>query len=98
MSNVEKHINALLGFKVKDRVTGLSGVVVSIGFDLYGCIQAIVNPGLDKDGKPQDTYWFDINRLEVISPDRVMPLPNFSFGLIAEGSKGPSEKPRANKV
>lgn len=98
MSNVENHLNRLLGFKVKDRVTGLSGVVTSIGFDLYGCIQAVVNPGLDKDNKPGETYWFDINRLEVLPSERVMPLPNYSFGPIAEGNKGPSEKPRMNKV
>jgi len=50
MTNVKKHLS-LLGLKVKDKVTGYTGVVASIGFDLYGCVQAIVNPGMDKDGK-----------------------------------------------
>jgi hypothetical protein len=56
---------ALLGFPVRDRVTGATGVVTSVGFDLYGCVQCIVNPGTDKDGKMLDSLWFDINRLEV---------------------------------
>ena len=98
MSNVEKHINRLLGFKVKDRVTGFSGVVTSIGFDLYGCIQAIVHPGLDKDNKFLDSHWLDINRLEIISDKPVMPVPNFSFGPISEGDKGPAEKPKFTRA
>lgn len=97
MTQVKKHL-ALLGFRVKDKVTGSSGVVSSVGFDLYGCIQAIVNPGLDKDGKPGEQQWFDINRLEVISSTPVMAPPNFDFGPVAEGLKGPAEKPRMNKV
>lgn len=50
MINLKKHLD-LLGMRVEDRVTGFRGVVSSVGFDLYGCIQAIVNPGQDKDGK-----------------------------------------------
>jgi hypothetical protein len=93
---IKQHL-ALLGHKVKDRVTGLSGIVTSVGFDLYGCIQAIVNPGLDKDGKQQDSHYFDVNRLEVLSTEPVMTPPNFNYGPIAEGEKGPAEKPRMMK-
>jgi hypothetical protein len=98
MSNVEKHINRLLGFKVKDRVTGFSGVVTSIGFDLYGCIQAIVHPGLDKDNKVLDSHYFDINRLEITSTEPVMKIPNFAYGPQAEGEQGAAEKPRMNRA
>jgi len=48
--NVQDHLS-LLGKEVEDVVTGMSGIVASVSFDLYGCIQAIINPGLDKDGK-----------------------------------------------
>jgi|SRR6185369_17542753 len=95
MLNVKGHLD-LLGFKVKDRVTGFTGVVTSISFDLYGCIQAIVHPGLDKDGKPLEQNWFDVNRLQ-LAGERVMPLPNFDFGPIAEGLKGPADKQRFTK-
>lgn len=79
--------------KVEDRVTGFKGVVASVSFDLYGCVQAIVNPGTDKDGKPKDSHWFDVNRLRVTSKSPVMERPNFDFGAVAEGWKGPAEKP-----
>ena len=59
---IKKHLE-LLGLRVEDKVTGLRGVVASVGFDLYGCVQAIVNPGLGKDKKLQDCQWFDVNRL-----------------------------------
>lgn len=90
--NIQKHLN-LLGLKVRDRVTGAKGVVASISFDLYGCIQAVVNPGLDKDGKQLDQNWYDVSRLEVTDSEPVMPRPDFVSGPVAEGRKGPAEKP-----
>jgi len=94
---VKKHLE-LLGMPCKDRVTGLTGVVTSIGFDLYGCVQAIVHPGLDEKGVLRDTLWFDIARLEITSDEPVMDRPDFEFGYIAEGKKGPSEKPNYGKA
>jgi len=47
-SAVERHVSQL-GLKVKDRVTGFEGVVSTMSFDLYGCIQAAVTPAA-KDG------------------------------------------------
>lgn len=92
-SNVEKHLS-LLGLRVRDKVTGFDGVVASVSFDLYGCIQAIVNPGMGKDGKLGDQTWFDVNRLEIIDHTPVMQQPNFQYGHQAEGNQGPAEKPR----
>jgi len=94
--NVKKHLD-LLGCKVKDRVTGMKGVVSSISFDLYGCIQAIVNPGINKEGLPQECHWFDVSRLSVTSSTPVMKVPDFDFGTVAEGNKGPAEKPMFTK-
>lgn len=97
MSSVQKHL-ALLGLPVKDRVTGLTGVVTSVSFDLYGCIQAVVHPGLDKDGKPAEQTWFDVARLEPQSATPVMAQPDYEVGAIAEGRKGPAEKPAIGKA
>lgn len=97
MSNIQKHLS-LLGFRVKDRVTGMSGVVTSISFDLYGCVQAIVHPGLTSDGKPAEQHWFDIARLEAESDSPVMAQPDFDSGPAAEGRKGPAEKPAFGKT
>jgi hypothetical protein len=67
--------------------------VASISFDLYGCVQAIVNPGLDKDGKPKDSQWFDVSRLTVLTKKPVMERPDFEYGPQAEGKQGAAEKP-----
>jgi hypothetical protein len=90
---VEKHME-LLGHKVTDKVTGFKGVVSSISFDLYGCIQAIVCPEAEKGSKKlADSHWFDVQRLAVTSKQPVMPPPNFDEGYVAEAKKGPAEKP-----
>ncbi len=93
MNLVQSHL-AKLGFKVRDRVTGIEGIVTSVGFDLYGCVQVIINPGIDKDGKIRDGLWLDIARLEILSKKPVMQPPDFvTDGPVAEGLKGPAEKP-----
>lgn len=97
MKEVKKHLE-MLGLKVRDRVSGMEGIVTSVGFDLYGCVQVILNPGIDKDGKLADQVWLDIARLEVLDKTPVMKLPNFISGSQARGEKGPAEKPQANKV
>ncbi len=69
----------LLGKKVKDKITCSSGVVTSVCFDLYGCIQVIVKPQkIDKEGNPIASIgWIDINRLSIISNKLVMNRPDF---------------------
>lgn len=67
---------ALLGLKMKDRVTGFAGVVTSVTFDLYGCVQALLTPLCKPDGPSADSYWFDVKRL-MPNGDRVMDGPTF---------------------
>lgn len=67
----------LLGLKAEDVVSGFKGVITSISFDLYGCVQAVISPGLDKDGKLQDGHWFDTKRLIITDATRVMEVPTF---------------------
>lgn len=92
MTTIETHLSKL-GKPCRDKVTGFKGVIASVSFDLYGCIQAIVNPGMGKDGKLGEQCWFDITRLEVTSDKPVMDVPDFIAGLHASGKKGPAEKP-----
>ena len=94
---VKEHLS-LLGKRCRDKVTGMEGVITCMSFDLYGCIQAVLHPGIDKDGKPRDTHWFDVSRLEKLSEIPVMLPPDFAFGDVAEGKKGPSEKPAFMKI
>jgi len=90
--NVKIHLD-LLGRRAEDRVTGFKGVVCSIYFDLYGCVQAVICPQVDKDGKQGDPHCYDVSRLIVSEGDPVMERPNYEFGPVAEGRKGPAEKP-----
>ena len=90
---IKKHFN-LLGYKVKDKVSDFEGVVISVSFDLYGCIQADVRPmGLGKDGKIIVGQWLDVSRLEIVSEQPLMDVPDFEYGVIAEGKKGPANLP-----
>lgn len=97
MSKPNEHLQ-LLGLKVKDRVTGFEGVVTSVSFDLYGCIQATVHLGLGSDGKISDQAWFDVNRLAVELDLPVMSRPYFEKGYQAEGLQGAAEKPAMSKA
>lgn len=55
-----------LGDKVKDKVTGFKGIVVSISKHLYGCDRVGVQPEIGKDGKVPDAGWFDIDSIELV--------------------------------
>ena len=88
---VMKHLD-LLGHKAADVVTGFTGIISTISFDLYGCVQAAITPRVN-DGKLGDSAWFDITRISMFEYDPVMKLPDFAKGHIAEGRKGCAEKP-----
>ena len=94
----DKHLD-LLGSYVEDRITRATGVVTSICFDLYGCIQATVHLGMNPDGSFREQAWFDVSRLRVLSDERAMQVPNFEWTpeTIASGGKGPAEKPVLHK-
>ena len=90
---ITKHLE-LLGCEVEDRITGLKGVVTSVAFDLYGCIQVHTTPRADADGKVASRDWMDVSRVTVIDPVRVVEPPDFCANYpVANGDKGPSEKP-----
>jgi hypothetical protein len=55
-----------LGDKVKDKVTGLTGIAVAKTLYLQGCARFAVQPQDLKDGRPVEVYWVDEPQLEVI--------------------------------
>ena len=87
----------LLGRTAEDRVTGFRGVMASISFDLYGCVQVVLTPRMQKDGTTPDGKWFDTNRLINVSEVKVMERPDFVNVQAGEPEvredKGPCEKP-----
>ena len=98
-TNFSKHM-AFLGMHVVDRVTGLRGVVTSISFDLYGCIQGLLHPGLDESGRLGEQVWLDLGRLSVSSSTPVMVPPEFDWSVeaVSGGLKGPTKKPTHSKA
>lgn len=75
MKTVEETL-ALLGLPVQDKVTGFDGVITSVSFDLYGCIQVVIMPKYKGKDTP-DGRWFDVERLDIQSPTPVMSPPDF---------------------
>jgi len=56
----------ILGSKVKDTLTGFSGIATARTEWLYGCARISIEPTELKDGKPIEAQWFDEQRVEVI--------------------------------
>lgn len=91
MSKAKSIHGDLLGRRVTDRVTGAEGVVESVSYDLYGCVQAVVRGKADEKGAVPDGRWFDVKRLIVSGGDPVMAVPEFAGHVGPE--KGPADKP-----
>ena len=88
---MQKYLD-ILGKKVRDRVTLAEGVVTSVSYDLYGCVQVVVDRGFSKE-KPDErlTMWADFKRLEVLEAKPVMEQPVFGDPGV---EAGPADKPR----
>ena len=67
----------LLGLKVEDRVTKATGIVTSISYDLYGCIQAVISPYADAENREHINGWYDIKRLKILDDAPVLSPPNW---------------------
>ena len=55
-----------LGQKVKDKVTGFTGIAVAKCKFLNGCVQFHISPPVDKDGNERKDQWIDAAQLEII--------------------------------
>ena len=87
-----------LGYRVKHKLHGFTGIVTSVTQYLTGCDHAGVRPEqLDKDGKPVDAQWFDVNILEVISDEAVI-QPQTTTEDKPKKVGGPQDKPPTNAI
>ena len=59
------------GDKVKDTVTGFSGIVTAKAFYATGCNQLLVQPKLSKKNTWSSPHWFDIERVELVEKGKV---------------------------
>ena len=63
-----------LGSKVRDRITGFTGIAVSKHTYMNGCVRFSVAPPVGADNKLQDNQVFDIQQLEVLDQPEYVPL------------------------
>jgi hypothetical protein len=65
-------LNDFLGALCRDRVTGFTGICTGFVVYLTGCHQVLLNPGVDDQGKLREANWFDVQRVAIEGPDRLM--------------------------
>ncbi|OJY68677.1 MAG: hypothetical protein BGP16_05425 [Sphingobium sp. 66-54] len=76
-----------LGDRVRDKITGVEGIVIGITDWLTACRHiGVKREGVDKDGKPWEMMWFDEPNVTVIQPGVYAPAqPDPATGLKAGG-------------
>ena len=81
---------------VKDRVTGFQGMVMATTLWLTGCYRyVVVSSTLDKDGKPSD-FGFDELQLELVQAgafDKTLPPAAAEKGKSRHATGGPRARP-----
>lgn len=77
-----------LGHRVRDKISGFTGVVTSFSKHLNGCDRVWISPPIDKDGKMIDGSWFDIVQLEVLE-ENVIPVQE---GTVKSPPGGPPSR------
>lgn len=55
-----------LGDKVRDRISGLEGIVIGLTKWLYGCVRVSIQPQESKDGRPADSFTIDEPQCELV--------------------------------
>ena len=63
--------NINLGDKVKDSVSGFTGIAIGRTSWLQGCDRITIQPPVGKDGKLPDSASFDEPQLIVLTPKKV---------------------------
>ncbi len=81
----------MLGKKVKDKITGFTGVAVAECKYINGCLCYEVRPERLKDGCMLKTEWIDVQQLELVNPKLSVP-PDSGDPTIHRRRKLPSGK------
>lgn len=55
-----------LGMVVRDRISGMEGVVSGVALYLFGCVSILVRPQAMKDSLPVKGVWLDEGQLEIL--------------------------------
>ncbi len=60
-----------LGDRVKDKITGFTGIVTGTHQFLTGCDKCTVQPEKMVEGKVMDSLWFDTQQLILLKPEAI---------------------------
>jgi hypothetical protein len=78
-----------LGSKVRDKITNITGIVISRHEYMYGCVRWGVQPQEIKDGKAVEASVFDEPQLELVQEQSAVPPPT---------TGGPRDEPKRPAV
>jgi len=53
-----------LGDTAQCEITGFKGTVVAVCQYLNGCVQFLIEPPVDKDGKVMNSFWVDVQKVK----------------------------------
>jgi len=80
------------GYKAKDMVTGLKGVITARVDYLTGCNQYALTPDVGKDNSMKESYFIDESRIEILSKKPI------SFKKNKKDPGGPVRKVLSKKL
>lgn len=94
-----------LGDRVKDKISGLKGIVTGVFHYLYGCVRICVAPEGLNDGKPHEGQIIDAAQADILkkavvkpyvvpSPIPAAPVPTD----VSRRSAGPRKDPSVRSV
>ncbi len=72
--------NIKLGSKVRDKVTGFTGIATAKIEYLNGCIQICIKPPVDKNNKMPDVEYVDIDQIEILEEEKITFLKKLTGG------------------
>lgn len=87
-----------LGDRVKDQVSGFSGIVTAEYNYLHGCRRLQVSPEKLYEGKPIDAYIFDEGALRLVAKSVVEPFARAITKTVGPGGDRPSPPSRTSPV
>lgn len=75
-------LKRFFGHKVKDKITGFTGVVTGYCVYISGCNQLCIQPPVNDKNEYPDGKWFDEQRVEILG-DKALQLINVANGFDA---------------
>lgn len=73
--------------KVRDTITGYTGIVIARTEWLNGCVRATIQAQELKDGKPIESQTFDVQQLEIVEQHPAAAEPKRTGGPFPEPSR-----------